>query len=150
MAAQNKTLYDTDLYQWTQETARAIAQRDLDNIVWENLQEEIEALGRSQKKASKSLTVQLLIDLLHLEYWTWRREYYVQGWETKIVTFRLQLIDTLESKTLYSYFVSEPDSFYNHAKKLAIAKYRKEGLTTPTLPAQCPYTVEQLLGEFIP
>ena len=79
MAAQNKTLYDTDFYQWTQETARVIAQRDLKNIDWENLQEEIEALGRSEKKAIKSLTVQLLIHLLHLEYWTWRREYYVQG-----------------------------------------------------------------------
>ena len=49
MAAQNKTLYDTDFYQWMQETARAIAQRDFKNIDWEKLQE-IEALGRAKKR----------------------------------------------------------------------------------------------------
>lgn len=144
-------LYETDFYQWTQETLRQIQERDIEHIDWDNLAEEVEALGRAEKRAVKSFTIQLLIHLLLLEYWTWRREYYIGGWESVITTFRLQLTQILESKVLFNYFVAELESSYDLAKRLSNNKYRKEDLNAPSFPEQCPYTVEQLLDlEFFP
>lgn len=140
-----KTLYNTDFYQWTKETARAIAERDFESMDWENLLEEIEALGRAEKKAVKSFTTQLMIHLLLYQYWTWRRDYYVKGWEDEIDEFREQLKDDLQSKILYNYFISEYDRCYQSAKRRTARKYRKEDLEIPGFPERCPYTVEQLL-----
>ena len=147
MAAQNKTLYDTDFYQWTQETAKAIAQRDFKNIDWENLQEEIEALGRSEKREVKGLQRQLLTHLLLYQFWAANKEYYTRGWAKEITTFRIQLEDDIEQKTMYNYFVSELDRTYKQAKRLAAEKFKEAGFEPPSFPSQCPYTVEQLLDE---
>ncbi|MGF1479354.1 MAG: DUF29 domain-containing protein [Cyanophyceae cyanobacterium] len=144
-------LYETDFYQWTQETSRAIQERDIEHLDWENLAEEIEALGRAEKRAVNSFTTQLLIHLLYLQFWTWRRDYYIKGWESDIDTFRLQLIDLLESKVLYNYFTTELNANYRKAIRLAAGKYQKERLVGPNFPEQCPYTVEQLLAlEYFP
>ena len=147
----SNTLYETDFYQWTQETLRAIRDRDVEHLDWANLAEEVEALGRAEKRAVDSFATQLLIHLLHLEYWTWRRDYYTQGWETEIDTFRLQLADLLESRVLYNYLFEELGNIYDRALRLAKGKYRKERLVVPDFPKQCPYSVEQLLDlEFFP
>jgi len=45
-------IYETDYYQWTREQAQALRERHFDNIDWENIIEEIEALGRSEYSAS--------------------------------------------------------------------------------------------------
>lgn len=150
-AVPKPNLYESDFYQWTQETAQAIAQRDFSSVDWENLIEEIEALGRAEKRAVKSFATQLMIHLLLYQYWTWRREYYEDGWEDEVDEFRDQLKDDLKSKRLYNYFVSELDKCYESAKRRTAKKYRKEGLDVPSFPESCPYTVEQLLDlEFFP
>jgi hypothetical protein len=43
----NPKTYDTDYYQWTVEQVKALKERNLDHLDWENLIEEIESLGRS-------------------------------------------------------------------------------------------------------
>ncbi|MGF1478195.1 MAG: DUF29 domain-containing protein [Cyanophyceae cyanobacterium] len=145
------TLYDTDFYQWTQEQAKAIAAKDFENIDWKNLQEEIEALGRLEKREVKSLQRQLLIHLLLYQFWIFNRDYYTKSWAKEILTFRIQLEDDLAPKTLYNYFASEANRTYKQAKKLVEQKYIEAGLESPVFPEQCPYTVEQLLDEeFLP
>ncbi len=45
-----KSLYDSDFLLWTQDTVAKIKARDFDRVDFENLIEEIGALGRSEKK----------------------------------------------------------------------------------------------------
>ena len=68
----NKWGYETDYYQWTQLMAQALRERDYSRIDWDNLIEEIEDMGKSQKRAIESLLMRLTEHLLKLKYWRLR------------------------------------------------------------------------------
>ena len=147
----SNTLYETDFYQWTQETLRAIRDRDVEHLDWLNLAEEVEALGRSEKRAVKSFLRELLTHLLLYEYWQNKRDYQTKGWKREIYEFRLQLKDRLEAKTLDNYFVSQINEVYPQSSRSAAFKFEEAELSLPVFPALCPYSVEQLLNlEFFP
>lgn len=144
-------LYETDFYQWTQETSRAIRERDIEHLDWKNLAEEIEALTKSQERAVKSYLRQLLTHLLLYEYWYDKRLYTVKKWEQEIYSFRTELEDLLESKTLEKFAASRLEKVYSRAVKKATLKFEGEELTLPSFPNLCPYSIEQLLNlEFLP
>ena len=44
-------IYETDFYQWTMKQAQALKEQNVQELDWENLIEEIEALGRSDYQA---------------------------------------------------------------------------------------------------
>lgn len=57
----NPSLYDRDYYLWLEQTAAQIRQRDVKNLDWKNLLEEIESMGKSEKNALESnLTILLM------------------------------------------------------------------------------------------
>ena len=142
------TLYETDFYQWTQETLQAIRERDIEHLDWGHLAEEVEALENEQKRAVKSYLRQLLIHLLCYQFWQSNRSQYLKGWRNEIDEFRYQLKDRLESKTLSNYFVTQVDKVYKEARRKALFKSEQN---PSTFPEQCPYTVEQMLDpEFFP
>ena len=48
------TLYEQEYDQWLQETVKSLTNRQLDQLDYDNLIEELETLGRSEKNAVKS------------------------------------------------------------------------------------------------
>lgn len=48
-----ENLYERDFYAWTQATIDLINSGQFNAVDWENLTEELEALGRSEKGQSK-------------------------------------------------------------------------------------------------
>ena len=50
----NSLIYEQDYSQWLQVTLDQLESRDLQNIDWENLAEEIRALGNEQKHKVES------------------------------------------------------------------------------------------------
>ena len=56
--------YDTDLYQWTIEQADALRRRAVNELDYDNLAEEIEGVGRSERREIRSRLEILLIHLL--------------------------------------------------------------------------------------
>lgn len=67
------SLYEKDFFAWTQEQARAlreVGQSPGSNLPldWENLAEEIESLGRSQRTALRGHVRRIIRHLLKLEY----------------------------------------------------------------------------------
>lgn len=63
-----QTLLHQDFYGWIQQTAEALKNRDLDQVDWENLIEEIDSMGRSEKKELKSRLLVILEHLLKLMF----------------------------------------------------------------------------------
>ena len=61
-----KALYDQDFALWIDETVKQLKQGDFSQIYVENLIEEVECLGKSQRKAVRSYL--LLLHLLHYNY----------------------------------------------------------------------------------
>ncbi|MFM9158548.1 MAG: DUF29 domain-containing protein, partial [Dolichospermum sp.] len=53
----NKTLYDQDFYLWIQTTIQHLQERNLEQLDIENLIEEIDSMGRSEKKELKTRLV---------------------------------------------------------------------------------------------
>ena len=53
-------LHETDFNLWTEAVKKAISKRDFSNMNWDNLIEEIEDMGASQKRALRSYTQRLI------------------------------------------------------------------------------------------
>ena len=51
---ERQDLYERDYYTWVVEQARALKQRRIEMLDWQNLAEEVEDLGRSEKRELRS------------------------------------------------------------------------------------------------
>ncbi|MGB5594157.1 MAG: DUF29 domain-containing protein [Crocosphaera sp.] len=141
-------LYEEDFIFWIDETIKQLEKREIENLDWEHLIEEIEALGREQKNKVESYLKQLLKHLLLYQYWQSERDFCGNGWKEEIRNFRDELELRLQSKTLYNYLLGRFETIYNKARKMAIDK---TGLSPETFPQACPYSFEQVLDpNFLP
>ena len=136
-----KTLYESDYLQWLEETVNLLKSGQLDALDYENLIEELESLGRSEKRAVSSLLEQIIRHLLFYQYWTVELEYNANHWEAEIISFRNQLEKYLTTN-LYHYLRDNLDVIYNDAKDYVKAKTKLNHL-----PNVCPYTLNQLLDK---
>lgn len=142
LAASTVSLYEEDYVEWLDVTLAQLQNRDFQNLDWEHLIEEVEALGREQRHKVESYSLKLLIHLLLYQYWQTEKDWSGKGWEKEIDNFRLELEILLESKVLYNYLLTVLDKNYQKARKNAI---RKSQLSADIFPLNCPYSVEQLL-----
>ncbi|ACB52644.1 hypothetical protein cce_3296 [Crocosphaera subtropica ATCC 51142] len=142
----NKTLYELDFGEWVDQQVIALKNKDVSALDWSNLQEEIESLGVSDKRAINSLTRQLLIHLLLYAYWTINRDFYLSGWKIEINNFRNDLSDFLDSKNYDQHFENNLDKNYNKALKQVNLKAESANLSF-NLPLKCPLTIEQILDD---
>ncbi len=140
--------YDTDFLAWTEEQARLLreAARERINtpIDWENVAEEIESMGRSELRAVESALVRVIEHLLKLEYspagdprGTWRRTVREQ---------RDQTNDGLEDSPSLRGKIDLAKA-YRRGRDYATEGLEQNRLPSDLLPADCPYSMEQLLDE---
>ena len=87
--AKVKTLYDQDFALWIEETVKYLKSGGFSQVDLDNLIEEIESLGKSQKRAVRSYLFRLLEHLLKRCYVNLPECY--QGWEIEIRNFRREL-----------------------------------------------------------
>lgn len=83
------TLYEIDYLLWTEEIIAQLKARDFEHLDVENLIEEIEDLGRSQKRELRQRLATLLEHLLKRIYVEMPQEY--NGWERTIREQRRQI-----------------------------------------------------------
>jgi Domain of unknown function DUF29 len=72
--AMTADLYDTDILLWAEAQADALRRRSPNALDWDNLAEEIEAVGRSQLHAVQSHIIQALLHDLKAEAWPLSRD----------------------------------------------------------------------------
>ncbi|WP_413171160.1 DUF29 domain-containing protein [Anabaena azotica] len=140
----SQTLYEQDYPQWLETTLQQLQARDIENLDWENLIEEIATLGNEQKHKLESYLLQLLKHLLLYQHWSLPD--CKNHWEVEIDNFRVEIRKLTKSKNLYNYFLTVLDEVYNDAARQA---KKKSGLNC--FPQTCPYTIEQILDvEYLP
>jgi len=86
-----QTLYSQDFYIWTQHQAALLRDEEFSELDLNNLIEEIESMGRNQKKEVRSRARVLLTHLLKLSYQPNGRP--TRGWRTTIRDQRLEIAD---------------------------------------------------------
>jgi hypothetical protein len=101
----NSSLYDQDIVLWAENTVAKLQNRDFANLDIEHLIEEVDALGKSQRNAIKSLLRRLLEHLLK-RYYVPLPECYL-GWQREIRNFRNDIQDLLDDAPSLRNFASE-------------------------------------------
>lgn len=137
--------YETDFYQWTQQQADLLRQGALSALDVENLIEEIEDMGASNRR---SLGIFLDLVIMHLLKWRYQPERRSNSWKSSIRKGRHAIERLLE----------ESPSLKPRLSVMVTAEYRRArseaadetGLPLTTFPDQCPFTVEQIIGEYWP
>ena len=154
--ADAKTLYDEDFVAWSEEQAAALrsaaqagSNRRLD---WENLAEEIEGLGISQKSALASQIKRIVHHLLKLEHSSVHHPR--RGWESSIIDARDEIEDLLRrSPSLKNEVAGEIAIQTPRAARLAIRDLEQRRELDPATLARIratTYSEEQILGDWFP
>jgi hypothetical protein len=149
-------LYDQDFVAWAEQQAAALrtearsgSNRMLD---WENLAEEIEGLGISQKSALGSQIRRAAHHLLKLEHSRARAPR--QGWRASIDDARVEIEDLLErSPSLKREVEREIAKQMPRAAKLAIRDLERRRETDPGTLGRIratTYAADQILGDWFP
>ena len=140
------SLYERDFYLWLERQAELLREGRVGELDVANLLEEIEDMGRSEKRAIENNLIVLLTHLLKYQSQPDQRS---SGWRGSIVEHRRRLRKLLrESPSLGRYAHAIFAECYADSCEQASAE---AGLPVATFPEQCPYTLDQALDPgFLP
>jgi hypothetical protein len=142
--------YERDYYAWIQDQVRALRERRIEDVDWENVAEEVEDLGKSERRTIKSHIARLAEHLLKLQYAQgMSRETNARGWQLSVRGARIAIEELLEdSPSLRRQLPEMLAAAYRSGRLEALRKTRLPDEAIPTSP---PWTVEQVLNEnFLP
>ncbi len=132
--------YETDFYLWTQQQAALLRQGQLQAVDVANLAEEIESMGKSDRR---TLGSHLRSVLLHLLKWRYQPERRGASWESSIRNGRDEVEAILaDSPSLVPQLPTLLETEYRRSRRNAVSE---TGLPAMTFPEACPFTVEQIL-----
>jgi hypothetical protein len=152
-AAPANQLYEDDFFAWTQSQARELRRfaRTRSNALLdiEHIAAEIADLGTERRDALRSWTARILEHLLLLENSPAAQPR--RGWIDEIVNFRSEIERRL-SRTLARDLKRRLPLLYAEARRNLQRKLERYGEAdiAARLPERCPYTLDQVLGDFWP
>jgi len=135
-------LYEHDFYAWANTQAALLRARKLEAADIENIAEEIESMGRSEKR---ELVSRLTVLLLHLLKWQFQPERRSASWQASIrvqrhalgrhMTDNPSLKSKLDEATAYAYL----DAMIEAAAETALPE--------ATFLQTCPWTFGQIMDQ---
>ncbi|MUL39540.1 DUF29 domain-containing protein [Gloeocapsopsis dulcis] len=142
----NSTLYEQDYYLWLNKTSSLLRDGKLSELDIPNLIEEIEDMGRSERKAVRS---NLIVVLMHLLKYKYQPEKRSNSWLLTIFEYRRRLRDDFaDSPSLKRYFNEVFEQCYQDAR---ISAALETGLPSEVFPEQSPFTPEETLNaDYLP
>lgn len=144
-------LYDRDFVLWSEEQAALLRQCKVSNLPldWENLAEEIESLGRSDRRGMASQVRRILYHLLKLER-SGAAERRAE-WRSAIIDARAEIEDILrDSPSLRRQIEATIADQIGNAGKLAADDLDQHGETTAKTRVKRGFTAEEVLGDWFP
>jgi hypothetical protein len=144
--ARNTAPYDEDFYAWSNEQARLLRTGDFAGLDVENIAEELESLGRSDKREIDS---RLVVLIAHLLKWRLQVGFRSRRWSATIREQRERIADLVgESPSLRGEIAPLRPAIYARARRAAADE---TGLAETAFPADCPFAADQILAEdFLP
>ena len=138
--AEATDLYEQDFFLWTQQMAIALREGQLDQLDLENLAEEIESVGRSEKR---ELISRLRVLLIHLLKWQFQSERRSHSWQSTITEQRIQLELVLEDSPSLKGLV--PNLLKGAYQQARVKAADETQLAIATFPEHCPYALADIL-----
>ena len=142
----NNSLYEEDFCRWIETTTKLLKEGKFSEIDIDNLIEEIETMGRSEKNALESNLIIVILHLLKLKYQENKRS---RSWQSIIFEHRRRIRKAFKnSPSLKPYFQEIFTEAYQDGRKQASIE---TGLSLKTFPKESPFTIEEVLDEdFLP
>jgi hypothetical protein len=142
----NAAEYEEDFYAWTVEQGRLLRSGELASVDAANIAEEIESMGRSDRRELKSRLVMLVFHLLKWRHQPGARS---RRWSATIEEQRLQIEGILaESPSLRPNVAAMLGEAHAIARIRAIAE---TGLADEVFPEACPFTAADAMSRgFLP
>lgn len=133
-------LYDRDFYAWANEQAALLRSGQLSAADIAHIAEEIESIGRSEKR---ELAGRLKVLLLHMLKWDHQPERRGNSWRLSIQNARDDLSDHLaDNPSLTSRLDEIMPTAYQRARREAAIE---TGIALASFPAACPWAFEQAM-----
>lgn len=138
--------YETDFYAWTNEQAALLRAGRLSGADLVHIAEELESMGRSEKRELESRLVVLLAHLLKWQYQPDRRG---ASWEATITLQRVEVPEHLADNP--SLKTKLPDLLVSAYAKAIIVAAGETALPISVFPTTCPWAYETIINrEFWP
>jgi hypothetical protein len=134
------SLYQQDFYGWTQWQGQSLAEQEVSELDWQNLKEEIQALGRQEYR---ELVSRLTVLLGHLLKWQYQPDRRSRSWFLTIREQRRAINrHLLRNPSLKARIVEALEDGFEAGVDLAL---RETDLPLRTFPANCPYKFEEII-----
>ena len=135
-----KNLYEQDFYLWTQTIAQQLKENNFNEIDIPNLIEEIESMGRSEKRELKN---RLIVLLMHLLKWQYQPEKRSESWRSTISEQRICIETLLEDSPSLQPLLTEV--FEDCYQKARLKASDETGIKSNFFPKESPFTLEETL-----
>jgi hypothetical protein len=134
--------YDQDFYAWAKWNAELMRRGKLSEIDTERIAEELENMGKTQKR---ELVSRLAVLLTHMLKWQYQPDRRSDSWVSTIVTQRTEILLLMEDSPSLAHDVdSSIEKGYRFAKDRAA---REMGVSKNGFPESCPYSFHQVVTE---
>ena len=155
------TLYATDFYSWTLDQAAALRRRDAGAIDWDNVIEEIESSGRSERSAWTDTVARAIEHMLKIEPWKRASRSDLRHWMGEIETWRSQMADTIQDNPgLQGQYGELLQLAWQRGRNAAIHALVRDGVEREgparrkflhlawkgRLPERCPWRLEEIVA----
>jgi hypothetical protein len=136
--------YESDYYAWTQTQVHLLRSGKVEELDRENLVEEIESLGRAERRELES---RLRVILIHLLKWQFQPALRSRSWQLTLQEQRIRLQAHLQDNPSLQGRI--PEALLRAYPLAVIGAERETGLES--FPGECPFTIEQILAaDFFP
>ena len=140
------SLYERDFYAWLEDQAAKLRVRSHNDIDWENLAEEVESVGRSQKRELRSRLERLIQHLLKWQFQPGRRS---ESWRSTISEQRTFIAGFLKDSPSLKKFPAE--IFLDAYKGGRVEAINETGMLAAAFPKDPPFSIDQALDyRFLP
>jgi hypothetical protein len=139
------SLYEQDYHLWLEQTLIQLRSHNFERVDLEHIIEELESLGKREKRAISSYLMRLCEHLLKIQYWDAERERCFRGWHREITNLRIEIAEELESSPSLKLFLE--DNFvkqYQNGRKLFL---KSSDLAEAQIPIDPEFTLAQALDE---
>ena len=136
------TSYQSDVVAWAQQQAHWIRTRQFDKLDLANIAEEIEDVGKSEKRG---LASPMAVLLAHLLKWQYQPQLQSKSWQRTIRVQRKSIWTNLEDTPSLKTQLSDArwlQATWDDAVALAIKETQLD-----TFPESCPWTTQDFLEE---
>jgi len=138
----NEVKYEQDFYGWTQQQARLLREGRFAELDVANVVEEIETLGRGERR---ELVSHLRVLLTHLLKWAYQEGRRGRSWRLSI---EVQRLETREHLAENPSLKPQSDDAVMQAYRLAmIDAERQTRISRRTFPVNCPWSVDKIMSD---